>query len=433
MKNIFFNVIMVVAVLLLQCCHTHDHDHDGAHGHDHGEEHGQEEEIPGQIQKTVTLNQSQYFHADIDTGWFEMKNINDVVHANGFTELSPQNKGEVTSLVSGIINTIKVIEGDHVRKGQLLASMTSTEFNNMLLESVRLKESKQLAEAQIAYLELEHDRQQKLSTENVNARKIFEKVAAELKMERIKLKALSEQQVLLDQSIRTIGQPGASHLSIVAPITGYINKVNVNIGSSVTTGMPLFAIVDNSKMHVDLKVYEKDLDKIKVDQKVRFIFSNQSNKEISGKIYNIGKSFGNESKAVTVHADIENFDGKLIPGMYVNALIDIGSSKVQTLPEEAVVMAEGRHFIFLLKKDKGKDHDHTGHAHNHGKEHDHPHKETGLEFLRLEVKVGNSKLGHIEVTPLGILMEGDKIVTKGAYYLQSHLQKSEGGGGHHHH
>ena len=59
-------------------------------------------------------------------------------------------------------------------------------------------------------------------------------------------------------------------------------------------------------------------------------------------------------------------------------------------------------------------------------------KEDEIMFTRLEVKTGPRQLGFVNITLLGEIHEGDKMVTKGAYYLQSHLLKSEGGGGHHH-
>jgi cobalt-zinc-cadmium efflux system membrane fusion protein len=173
-------------------------------------------------------------------------------------------------------------------------------------------------------------------------------------------------------------------------------------------------------MHVDLLVYEKDLLKVKEGQTVHFVLTNQSNKEIEGTIFNVGKSFENETKTVAVHAHIEDKDALLIPGMYVNALIDIGSNEVKTLPEDAIVQAEGRSFIFLYEKENDEAEDPEQDGHSHGPEKTH--------FSRIEVKTGPSQLGYIQVTPLEKIHQGDKIVLSGAYYLQSHLQKEESGG-----
>ena len=84
-------------------------------------------------------------------------------------------------------------------------------------------------------------------------------------------------------------------------------------------------------------------------------------------------------------------------------------------------------------------HSATEHKHTEGEQahadnedgHEEQHEDE-IPFARIEVKTGPTQLGYIQVTPLAEIHEGDKIVLKGAYYLQSHLIKSEGGGGHAH-
>lgn len=357
--------------------------------------------------KKVELNPAQYRNAEVELGWFEQKNLSEVVNANGYTKLPPQNQADVSVFTTGLVKTIKVLEGQAVKKGQTLAIIESPEFAVLQADYLTSKSN-------LAYLEKEFERQDKLNQEDVNARKVFEKTKADLETEKARFNSLSKQLAVLN--INGDGAPVAT-IPIRAPITGHITEVYVNIGSSVEPGKPLFSIVDNSEMHVDLLVYEKDLYKVKKDQNVRFVLTNQSNKEINGSIFNIGKSFENETKTVAVHAHIEDKGEDLIPGMYVNALIDVGSSVVRTLPEEAVVQAEGRNFIFVLEKTDA----HDGHSHGNKK-----------VFRRVEVSTGPSQLGFIQVTPVNKIKEGEKIVVNGAYYLQSHLQKSEGGGGHHH-
>ncbi len=179
-------------------------------------------------------------------------------------------------------------------------------------------------------------------------------------------------------------------------------------------------------MHVDLLVYEKDLFKVKPGQLVRFILTNQDGSEIRGKIFSVGKSFENETKSVAVHADILNEKQMLIPGMYVNALVDIGSNTVDALPIDAIIKAEGREFVFVLEAGEGGEKELVP---NDGEKHE---AAEAFHFQRIEVKTGTSQLGYVQVTPLQPLNERQKIVVKGAYYLQAHLTKSEGGGGHAH-
>lgn len=396
----------------------------------HEEEGHEESEGMG---KEVHLNEAQYKAAGIVLGGFEKKNLSEVINANGYTKLPPQNQAQVNVQLPGTIKTIKVIEGQYVKAGQVLATLQSMAYNNLRLEREKLREQMRLSETNLEYLKLDYARQKELSDENVTAKKVFQKVSSDLATEEARIKALKSQVSILSQNIQMGGNSNSPTINILAPISGNITEVNVTIGSAAEEGKTLFVIVDNSKLHVDLLVYEKDLYKVKPGQTVRFILTNQGATEIKGKIFNVGKSFENETKSVAVHADIVNENQMLISGMYVNALIDIGSNMVEALPKEAVVQAEGREFIFVLEEEAEEGHNaEEGQAHKEGEEHEEAEEGKEFHFHRIEVKSSTSQLGYVQVALLQSVAVKGNVVVKGAYYLQSHLTKSEGGGGHEH-
>lgn len=375
----------------------------------------------------VELTPLQIKSSQIVFGNFEKKNLSEVITANGYTKLPPQNQADVSVFLGGIIKTIAVIEGQYVKKGQTLATFQSMEFNNIRLEKAKLTEELQQANVSKDFLELEFARQKELSDENVTAKKTFQKTNTELESIKNKIKNTENQLVILDQNLSLGGNDNASILTISAPISGYITEVKVKIGSSISANNTLFSIVDNSKMHVDLLVYEKDLFRIKVGQSVRFVLTNQGNQEIIGTIFSIGKSFQNESKSVAVHADINNQNANLISGMYVNALIDIGKNDVNTLPIDAIAQSGGKDYIFIQEPENE-----TEHNKKEGEKEHEEKKDEGVHFKRIEVKKGTIQLGFVQVTPLQELPLGAKIVTKGAYYLQSTMANAEGGDDHGH-
>ena len=368
--------------------------------------------------KEVELNEAQYTASGITLGGFTMKNLSDVVNANGYTELPPQNQADVSVHLPGVVQSINVIEGQYVKKGQLLATIESPEF-------AKLQEAYLTSKSNLEYLTLEYDRQKILSDENVNSKKVYQRTKSDFEIEKAKFNSLQKQLSLLN-----ISKAGASStMPITAPIAGYITQVNVKIGSNAEVGKPLFSVIDNSKLHVDLLVYEKDLQKVKPGQNIRFTLTNQDNIEIKGKVFTVSKAFENETKSVAVHADITNNNQALIPGMYVNALIDVGLKKVQALPVDAVVRAEGREFIFVLEEGHEEA---EGHEHEHEEAEHEEHEGKMFHFQRVEVKTGTTQLGYVQVTLLQKIDADAQIVLKGAYYIQSHLVKSEGGGGHQH-
>jgi len=359
--------------------------------------------------KEVELNEAQYNAAGVSLGTFTMKNLSDVVNANGYTKLPPQNQADISVHLGGVVQTIKVIEGEFVKKGEVLATIESPEF-------AKLQEAYLTSKSNLEFLSLEYERQKKLSEEDVNSKKVFQRSKSDYEIEKARYSSLQKQLTILNLGN---GVNASSTMPVVAPISGYVTEVNIKIGSNAEVGKPLFGIVDNSKLHVDLLVYEKDLHKVKAGQNIRFVLTNQDNIEITGKVFNVSKAFENETKSVAVHADISNSNQTLIPGMYVNALIDVGTQNVASLPADAVVRADGREFIFILEE---------GHEEGAG------HKEEGktFHFQRIEVKTGTAQLGYVQVSVLQPIDKDAQIVLKGAYYIQSHLIKNEGGGGHEH-
>ncbi len=413
-SKIYGWLMLLFFISIYSCKKTSDEgkDHNDPQAHVENKDTHQEPE-----NKEVELNEAQYNASDIVLGTFEKKNLSEVINANGYTKLPPQNQADVSVFMPGIIKSIKVIEGQHVRIGETIATLESPEFP-------KLQEAYLTSESNLEYLAAEFERQKTLSEENVNAKKAFQKTKADYETEKVRYNSLKKQLNMLHLASGGVGSI-SSTVAVTAPISGYITEVNIKIGSNVQPGNPLFSIVDNSKMHVDLLVYEKDLQKVKPNQTVRFVLTNQDNSEIQGKIFSVGKAFENETKSVAVHADILNDKQILIPGMYVNALIDIGKNEVNALPVDAVVRADGREFIFVLEE-----------IHNVSNENaeNEESKDTKklYHFQRIEVKSGTSQLGYIQVTPLQTLDKNAKIVLDGSYYIQSHLLKSEGGGGHEH-
>lgn len=416
------SIIVIGIILYFSLRHTEGDGHDHAEGETHSEETHAETKEPSTI-KEVELNEAQFKASSIELGTFSDKNLSEVISVNGYTKLPPQNQADVSVYTSGIVKTINVSEGQYVSKGQTIATIESPEFT-------KLQEAYLTSKSNLEFLKLEFERQKTLSDEEVNSKKTFQKTKAEYEIERARFNSLQKQ--LSTLHISGNGNTTAT-VPVLAPISGNLTEIYIKIGSNVEAGKPLMNIVDNSKLHVDLLVYEKDLFKVKIGQSVRFVLVNQDNSEVKGRIFSVGKSFENDTKSVAVHSDISNNQQKLIPGMYVNALIDVGSNTVKAVPTEAIIKADGREFVFVLEEGhKEEAHDEKeGHNHQDGDKHEEAEGKT-FHFQRIEVKSGTTQLGFTQVSLLQKIDTNAKIVLKGAYYIQSHLLKSEGGGGHAH-
>ncbi|RZJ65202.1 MAG: efflux RND transporter periplasmic adaptor subunit [Flavobacterium sp.] len=354
----------------------------------------------------VTLTEDQFKTIGIETGIVENRNLNAVIKANGYTTVPPQNAANVSALMSGVVKDIFVLEGTFINKGKVLATIQN-------LEVVEIREEYNSAMANIEYLQLEFNRQKTLSDENVNPRKTFQEVKSKLAVEKSRAQSAKSKLQALNVSVGG----NSSVFPLVSPISGYVGKINISKGAFAETGIPLIEIVDNSQMHLDLNVYEKDLGSISIGQEVDFVLTNQSNKAIKGKIFGINKSFSNESKTVAVHAKINEENAKgLISGMYVSANINIKNSTLPALPKDAVVRNAEKYFVFVLDEN-----------HVDEKQHATTHKE--VHFMAVEVVPGTTDLGYTAIKFLENIPADARIVTKGAFYL---LSAMKGGGEHEH-
>lgn len=374
----------------------------------------------------VALTKTQFETVGIETGSIEMKNLNTIIKANGYTTVPPQNMANVSTLIGGVVKEIYVLEGTYVAKGKTLATLQN-------LEVAEMQEDYNSAVANIEYLQLEYNRQKTLSEEDVNPRKVFQEVKAKLAVERARAQATKNKLQALNVSL----SGNSSLIPIIAPISGYVGKIGITKGTFADTGISLFEVIDNTQMHLDLNVFEKDLGKISIGQEVDFVLTNQSNKVIKGKIFGINKSFSNESKSVAVHAKINESDTKgLISGMYVAANINITNQTVQALPKDAVVRNGDKYYIYIQEeyveetpKGKKEVHDHKeGESHDHDEETaENEHNE--VHFKAIEVVPGTTDLGYTEIKLVEEIPANAKIVIKGAFYL---LAASKGGGEHVH-
>ncbi len=344
----------------------------------------------------------------IKFGKIENRNLNTVIKANGYTTVPPQKSAKIATLLGGTVKDIFVLEGTFVNKGKVLATIQNLEVVGML-------EDYKSAAANIEYLQLEYNRQKTLSDENVNPRKTFQEVKAKLAVERAKAQAAKNRLSALNVSTSS----NSALIPIIAPISGYVGNINIAKGAFAETGIPLFEVVDNSQMHLDLNVYEKDLGSISIGQEVDFILTNQSNKSIKGKIFGINKSFSNESKTVAVHAKINPDDAKgLISGMYVSANINLNNATVPALPKGAIVKNGDKFFIFIKENNVAE----KNTKHN-------PKESEEIHFSAIEVIPGATDMGFTEVKFITSIPYDSQIVTEGAFYL---LSAQKGGGEHTH-
>lgn len=431
MKNIFKFIIPAVIIIATQfSCGNNA----GSKSEPIAEQKQNEEAEDHHDENIATLTSEQMKSIGIETGRIEQKQLTASIRANGALRVPNQNKASVNSLYSGIIKSLLIQPGDIVKKGATIATIANPDF-------IRVQEEYLSVSPKLILAEQEYSRQKELNEGNAGALKNLQAAESELR----RLKSLKSS---LEEQIRLMGiNPSQvangkmiSVLSLRAPIGGIVSKVSVKMGTYVDLNTTVAEIVDNSQLHLDLFVYEKDLPKLKNNQRIHFTLTNNPGKEYDAEIYSLGSTFEDESKAVSVHARVNGDKTGLIDGMNITALISLDKITTPAVPTDAIVTYKGQDYIFIVKEEAGDAkhdhaneadhdhskegaHDHDGDKHNHSAEDNHKHEETAFE--KIPVARGTSDVGYTQITLLKDIPGNAKIVTRGAFFV---LAKITNGG-----
>ena len=364
-------------------------------GNNKTEEAAKIEEAPKEEKKEkpgeASLTDQQMKTIGVELGMIEQKQLTASLKTNGVLKVPNQNKASINSIYSGVIRSILVQPGNTVSKGQVIATIANPEFIQVQSEYIGIN-------SKIVLAEQEYNRQKELSAGNAGALKNLQAADAELK-------SLSSRRSSLQQQIQLMGiNPSSlsngkliSVLSVRSPISGVVSDVLVKMGAYVDLSTVVAEVVDNSQLHLDLYVYEKDLAKLKNSQTIHFTVTNNPGKEYDAQIFSLGSSFEGDSKAVTVHAKVQGDKTGLIDGMNVSANISLDKATLPAIPSEAIVSYQGQDYIFIVDTIDTK-------------------SQTTI-FKRIAIAKGTSDVGFSEITLLKEIPAGARVVTKGAFFI----------------
>lgn len=334
--------------------------------------------------KEIVLTAEQLKTAGIQTGTLQSIEMGGSITCNGMVDAPPQNLVSVSVPIGGIVRSTEMLQGMRIRKGDVLAVLEHPDY-------IKLQQDYLEQHAALTLAESEFKRQQELSAGNINARRDLEKAEAAVLTARARTSAGAAQLQLLGLSPESIRSSGiAKSIRVTAPISGYVTKVNVNVGKFAAPNDVLFELVDTEHLHVELTVYETDLPRVREGQAVRVVIQGQDDSVRTAKVYLIGREI-HADRTVRIHGHLDKEDPHLLPGMFVKASIETGAHTTKALPDAAVVSYGGKTYVFTA--------------------------EAGNRFIPVEVTAGLHSNGFTEVwLPEGINPDA-KFVTKGSYAL----------------
>ncbi|MDN3641905.1 efflux RND transporter periplasmic adaptor subunit [Lutimonas halocynthiae] len=396
MKNITYKFLaLLIASTLVTACGDKEKPNEN-NGYSRNEEAKTELKEENHEGAEVMLSQQQFETLKMKIDTLAFRNISSYVEANGTLEVPPQNEAAITSVVGANVVSIKVIEGDKINKGQVVAYLSHPNI-------IKLQTDYLNAYSNSNFLKMNYERQQKLYDAGVGSGANFQRAKAEYEASKALVNGLDAQLKILNVNTTSILNGSiAQNIALRSPIEGFVQKVEVKIGQYVEPQTELFEIVNTHHVHADLMVFEKDVYYVKKGQKVSFTVQSIPDTELTAEIYSVGKTFEDNPKAVHIHAEIENKKGNLIPGMYIQGKIQIESTKVRALPESAIIKEGGKYYIFTVDKEDDK-----------------------WSFKPIEVITGEKDDNWISIQITEEIEANKKFAYNNAYYLMAEMKKGE--------
>jgi cobalt-zinc-cadmium efflux system membrane fusion protein len=354
---------------------------------------------------TVSLTAAQIQSAEVRLGKVEDRQISGVVKANGQLDVPPQQMVSISAPLGGFLKATELLPGSKVTKGQLIAVIENADY-------IQLQQDYLEARNQTEFNKADYDRQQELAKENVNAQKTLQQSKANYLNGLARMNGLAARLKLINIDPSSLQEGNiTSTARVYSPINGFVTDVNVNIGKFVNPADVLFTIVDTEHLHAELTIFEKDIHKIKIGQKVRFTLANETS-ERTATVYLIGREI-RPDRTITIHCHIDKEDRNLLPGTYLQAVAETGGVVVTALPETAVIGYQGGKFIFtpvMARSEQAKNEE---------------IRAPETLFRMVEIEVGPTESGYTEVILPDNFDRSSDIVVQGGYAILSKMKNSE--------
>lgn len=301
----------------------------------------------------------------------------------------------VAPRVEGRIVQVQAQLGMQVRAGQTLAVLDSLALGEAQAAVLQAQSNHRVAQA-------DFKRAQSLVADEIIPQRDYLRAQAELEKAAAELRAQQDRLRLLGGSARADGTAGST-FALTAPLAGTVVQKNATVGELGTPSAALFTVADLSQVWIEANLTEDTLAKVHVGCTATVTVNAYPGERFSGRVAYIASILDKESRTAAARIEVDNRDGRLKPEMFATAVIDTGGGQREALsvPDAAIVLLQGQPTVFV---------------------------EAGGRYAARAIEPGDKVSGRTVIRS-GVV-EGEKVVTVGAYALKARLLKSQIGDAH---
>jgi membrane fusion protein, heavy metal efflux system len=260
-----------------------------------------------QIEYRVNITDKQLLLNGIEVLTAGPAKIQTVLYLQGEIKRNADKSVHVVPRLGGVVEMVQANAGDKVRRGQLLAVISSQAIAD--LRSALLTAQKRVGLAQTTYVREKQLWEQKVSAQQdyLQAQNALQEAEIEASRVQAKLSAIGA----------GVGAKGQARYEIRSPIDGVITNKQLSLGQVVVENETIFEVADLSTVWAEVNIYAKDIGAVKVGQKVTVKASASAAKAV-GVISYMSALVGEQSRTAMARVVLNNVDNTWLPGLPVN-------------------------------------------------------------------------------------------------------------------
>jgi len=340
-------------------------------------------EISADLQKKMTL--MKVGQAD----------IREVLRIPGSIQVDEQRIAKIGAPVTGRITDIDAVLGQHVTKGQSLATLNSTELAQNQLVYIKALQQIDLQSKAV-------ERARVLLEADVISKAEVQRRESELNAAKADLNAAGDQLQVLgmtSQGVAKLAKNSQMHSfsTVTARISGTVISRKINLGQVVQPADELFIVADLSKVYAVAEVPERQIELIEKGQEVDILIPSINEKPIKGKLVYVSDIVNPETRTVMVRSELSNVNREIKPDMLVSMLVQSKPIAKLSVPVKSIVRQNDKNYVFV--------------------------QISANKYRLREVDVGD-EFNAMRAIISGV-EEGETIVTDGAFHLNNERKRKE--------
>jgi membrane fusion protein, heavy metal efflux system len=355
-------------------------------------------EPPATATDQVELSAEAIRRGQIETGEAALRPLPQTLEAPGRLTVNEDAAARIGSMVEGRVARVLVKVGDAVRAGQPVVYVHSHEVAEARADYAKAQAGVVRGEQAVGTAHNELARADRLLAAKAISERERQQAAFQVSVAQAELDTARAERRRAEEFLRHLGATadGADEAVIRAPASGTVMQRLVSVGTVVSPATDLLTVANLSSLWAIAEVPEKMAAALGTGEAVEISVAALPQSRFVGRVIYINETINPATRTAQVRCALPNPRGLLRPEMTATVRITVGNAApALAVPREAVQEVNGERVVFVRTSD--------------------------TTFEKRPVQTGREQGGYVEIT--GGLKEGERVVTRGGFFIKSALLK----------